>query len=112
MPPPCFAGRPVGRATLRSWKTTVGGWPPGGRGELLLVEAVPGQRVPDALSIWGSDALVDRERAPQGPCGLGGAIRQEAQADTSQGVGFLTMSPDVPGDGEGLAVVIPGLLGP
>src|SRR5215467_10756032 len=24
MPPPCFAGRPVARATLRSWKTTVG----------------------------------------------------------------------------------------
>ena len=51
-PRPCFAGRPLARATLRSLKTTVGGWLPGGRGEVLSLEAVPGQRVLDALSIW------------------------------------------------------------
>jgi hypothetical protein len=65
----------------------------------------------DALRIEGSDALVDRERlSPLGGTFAGVAVLDMAAADAFQGACFLLRGAQVAGDGQGLGVVLAGLL--
>src|SRR5215831_12535958 len=78
-----------------------------GGGQLVVLEGLL-----DAPGFGGSDALIDRQCLPQ----LRGAfaavaILEVAAADALQGARFFLRDAKVPGDGQGLGVVVAGLLG-
>jgi hypothetical protein len=76
-----------------------------------LVSAVLAESFPDAVSAWGTDALVDRQCLPQIYRAFGGvAILHVALADSFKRAGFLKGCADVAGDGQCLGVVVAGSL--
>ncbi len=77
----------------------------------MRFEPVVAEGVLDAPGTGSSDALVDRECLPQMGGGFAAvAVVEAGLADAFQGACFFEGAAEVAGDGEGLGVVLPGLV--